>query len=106
MWKVSNGNNELWIFGIIGWIPEGMTWESKKVETVIARSEEYIYLKDSLRMKLPLNPITWYRGIRLWSRVTKNPDGATLKEVLPEELSGAGRQRAPGNVRYLLRGHG
>ncbi len=85
MWKVNKGDHELWIFGILTPLPKNMVWESDKVKSVIDRSQEYIYIKKP-EQKIPLNPFTLYKALRLASQLANNADGRSLEEVLPDDL--------------------
>lgn len=87
-WKVSNGNNEMWIFAFLAPIPQDMIWESAKVETVIAQSQAYLGMPQadvSASPLLLLNPINLVRGYRFAKRLSRNADGATLAAVLPAD---------------------
>ncbi|MES2626261.1 MAG: TraB/GumN family protein [Pseudomonadota bacterium] len=89
LWKVTNGEHVLWIFGSISPIPEDMIWESQKVATVIAQSQEYLSgpsVNASPSMRLLLNPINILRAVRLAKRLSRNTDEATLEQVLPADL--------------------
>jgi hypothetical protein len=89
LWRVSNGDNVLWIFAYLSPIPQDMQWESDRVEGMITRSQEYIGIPDadvSISPLVKFNPISIVRGMRLARRLSRNPDGQTLAEVLPPEL--------------------
>ncbi|HHX83382.1 MAG TPA: hypothetical protein GX696_10425, partial [Pseudomonadaceae bacterium] len=77
MWKVSNGDNSLWIFAYLSPIPEDMIWESDKVEAVIAQSEVYLTMPQT-RAKISrlvlANPINWIRGYRMAKRLSRRPN--------------------------------
>lgn len=89
MWRVTNGNNTLYIFAWLSPIPKDMVWESDRVEQVISEAQEYIPKPEadlSVSPLMMLNPINIFRGIRLGRRLTRNEDGATLDTVLPPAL--------------------
>lgn len=80
LWKVSKGENVMWVFGTYGPLPPNMEWRSRSVEKIIAGSQEY------------LKPPGWFAGVGWMGRISalpfligvkKNPDGAELKDVLP-----------------------
>ena len=84
LWKVSSGTHELWIFGTLPVIPKDITWGSIIVERVIARADE-VLLPPGVDAAAR-NP---FRYVGLFFRVrklTRNEDGAPLKDVLPAEL--------------------
>jgi hypothetical protein len=89
LWRVSNGDNVLWIFAYLSPIPQDMQWESDRTEGMINRSQEYIGMPDADVSVSPLvawNPINIVRGMRLAKRLSRNPDDQTLADVLPPEL--------------------
>lgn len=89
MWRVSKGDHVLWIFPHLSPVPKDMIWETDKVAVVIAKSQEAIGLPRVYWTASPLlllNPVNIFRGLRLAKRLSRNPDGATLEEVLPAEL--------------------
>jgi hypothetical protein len=89
LWRVSKGENVLWIFPYVQWIPEGMLWDSERVARVIAESQEALsppeiwWTPSKLVM---LNPVNIARNERLNGRIERNADGGTLEENLPPEL--------------------
>ena len=85
MWKVSKGEHELWLFGLLIPLPKDMKWESDKVAEVLARSQEYLSIKMP-QQKIPLNPIRLYQAFRMVSSMARNPGGALLGDVVPAEL--------------------
>lgn len=83
LWKVSKGEHVLWIFGTYGPLPSKMTWRSQQVETILAQSQEAIANpsaspKIGILKSLSLAPHLF--------GLTKNPDGATLKQLLPADV--------------------
>jgi uncharacterized protein YbaP (TraB family) len=84
LWKVTSGTHELWIFGTLPVIPKDITWGSVIVERVIARADE-VLLPPGVDAAAR-NP---FRYIGLFFRVrklTRNENGAPLKDVLPADL--------------------
>jgi uncharacterized protein YbaP (TraB family) len=83
LWKVTNGTHVLWVLGTLSPAPRDMTWRSKQVEAVIAQSKEVIE-----RTSIDTN-IGFFTRVRLLPavyRARKNPDGASLKQILTPEL--------------------
>ncbi len=85
MWKVSKDDHSLWIFAILTPLETGMNWQSEEVESVIARAQEYIYIK-SPEPSIPVNPIKLINGLRLAMKIRTNPDDNRLEEVIPADL--------------------
>ncbi len=89
LWRVTNGENVLWIFPYLSPIPKDMIWESERVKRVIAESQEYIgnpRIEADTSPLLMVNPVNWVRGYRLVKRLQRNPDGSSLEEALAPEV--------------------
>jgi len=64
-------------------LPEKMEWRSQQVESVLAQSQEYLTLPGAH------GHVGFFRGLTLLPSligIKKNPDGATLKDVLPADV--------------------
>jgi len=89
LWRVTNGEHVLWIFGYVSPIPKDMQWEAARIESVLSRAQAYLPVPDidvSVSPLVALNPINIYRGMRLAKRLSSNTDKQTLEDVLPPEL--------------------
>jgi hypothetical protein len=89
LWRVVNGENTLYIFPTLSPVPEGILWDTTRVAFVLEESQEVILPPDidaDFSLTLMLNPINLFRGPRLMRRLSRNPDDATLDEVVPAEL--------------------
>lgn len=85
MWKVSKDGRTLWVLGTLSPLPAKMEWVSRDVEAVIAQADEVIW-SPSLVFDADVG---FFRGLLLVPRALKarrNPDGRTLREVLPADL--------------------
>jgi hypothetical protein len=83
LWKVSKGDHVLWIFGAYAPLPKKMTWRSKEVEQIVAESQELVTTVD-IDVDIGI-----FSGIALLPSmigIRKNPDDATLKDVVPPDL--------------------
>jgi uncharacterized protein YbaP (TraB family) len=83
LWKVSKDDHVLWVFGTYTPLPEKMEWRSQQVEAVLAQSQEYL-APPFAHMK-----VGFFRGLTMLPSligVKKNPDGATLHDVLPADV--------------------
>jgi len=85
MWRVSKGDHVLWVMGTLSPVPKKMVWNSRDVEATIAASQ--------LVMKSPGASVDSDLGVFRSAllipslfKARKNPDGATLKDVLPPDL--------------------
>lgn len=83
LWKVSKGDHVLWILGTLSPLPKRMMWRSGGVEKVIAQSQEVIGQEQVSANVGFFREITLIPSL-LHARL--NPDGATLKEILPAPL--------------------
>ena len=80
MWKVSKGDHVLWVFGMYGPVPKDMQWRSREVENVIRNSQEYLSAPSASAKPGFFKSITLLPSL---IGMRKNPDGATLREVMP-----------------------
>ena len=89
LWRVISGDHVMYIFPTLSPVPDEMQWESGRVERVLAESQEAFLAPDvdaDFSKRILFNPINLVRAPRLFNRLSANPDGATLAEVLPPEL--------------------
>lgn len=82
MWKVSKGEHVLWVFGMYGPVPKDMQWRSHEVENVIRNSQEYLSAPSASAKPGFFKSITLLPSL---IGMRKNPDGATLRDVMPEQ---------------------
>ncbi|MEO7430544.1 MAG: TraB/GumN family protein [Dokdonella sp.] len=85
LWKVSRGDHVLWILGTLAPLPKDIEWKSKEVDAVLAQAQE---LLDSPQVGVDAD-IGFFGKLALLPSlvgVRKNPDDATLKEVIPADL--------------------
>ncbi|QCO68114.1 TraB/GumN family protein [Luteimonas yindakuii] len=85
MWKVSWGDNTLYILGTVSPLPRRMEWESAEVEAVVARSQAVI----APPMISVGTDIGFFRGMTLVPallRARNNPGKRPLREAVTPEL--------------------
>ncbi len=88
LWRVSNGEHDLWIFGMLAPVPEDMVWESARIANIIGKAEVYLpQPRFGIRGGLGMvaNPLNWVRGILLAKSITRDPDGRVLQQTLSAE---------------------
>ncbi|HEU4853640.1 MAG TPA: TraB/GumN family protein [Telluria sp.] len=83
LWKISNGENVLWVFGTYSPLPVKMQWRSHEVEAILARSQEFI----SPPIATPdIGKLQIVSMLPFAFGVNKLPDGKTLRDVLPADV--------------------
>ncbi|MYM67408.1 TraB/GumN family protein [Pseudoduganella sp. FT55W] len=83
LWKVSKDDHVLWIFGTYSPLPKKMEWRSQQVETILGQTQEYLSPPGAQAH------VGFFGGLGMLPSligVKKNPDGATLKDVLPADV--------------------
>jgi len=85
LWKVSRDGHVLWILGTISPLPRKLEWYSLPVERVIRDSAEII-VEPTVKLDADIGYFRTMLLIPSLLGARKNPDGATLKEVLPADL--------------------
>jgi hypothetical protein len=83
LWKVSKGEHVLYIFGVHSPLPKKLEWRAQEVETILARSQEFI---ESPATKADIGVFRALTLLPLAIGLEKLPDGAYLKDVLPPEV--------------------
>ncbi|MFT3761825.1 MAG: TraB/GumN family protein [Pseudoxanthomonas sp.] len=84
MWKVSKGDHALWILGTVAPLPGGIEWQADEVRGVLERADQVLG-QPGLDVDADVGV---FRGLLLLPsamKATKNPDGRTLREILPPE---------------------
>lgn len=101
LWKVSKGDHVMWVLGTQSPLPRGMRWESAEVEAALAASQEVLYAPV---VGFSVDAGGFFRNLLVLPRLygaRKNPDGRTLREVLPPDLYA---RWLPLRERYLGKG--
>ncbi len=83
LWKVSNGENVLWILGSLSPLPKKFTWHTGIVKNVITDSQ-VLLMPSTLT-----TDIGFFKGLSLAASVIgvkKNPNKQKLKDIIPEKL--------------------
>ena len=86
MWKVIKGDHTLWIIGTQTPVPQKMTWRAKGLEAVVAQSQEILSEPSA---GVSMKQIGYFTALTMLPsalQLRKNPDDATLKELVPAEL--------------------
>ena len=87
LWKVSNGENVLWILGTLSPLPKKMDWNSKPIEEVIQSSQAFL-LPPIFTISLDKN-LGFFKKLSLVKSVIgikKNPEKQKLIDIVPADL--------------------
>ncbi|WP_229506286.1 TraB/GumN family protein [Massilia sp. BJB1822] len=85
MWRVSKDDHVLWVFAKYGPLPLKMEWRSHEVEAVLAKSQEYLPSPTSHASTGVWGTIKLVTALPSIWNMQNNPNGATLREVVPAE---------------------
>lgn len=99
LWKVGRGDHVMWILGTLSPLPKGITWDSQRVEAVIATAQEVV-LPPEAEMKSNANLFANLAVLPSLIGVRNNPDGKRLRDVVPAELYA---RWSPLKARYIGR---
>ncbi len=86
LWRVSNGENELWILGTLSPLPKKMKWNAQPIEAVISSSNAFM-LPPSI--SFDLDDLGFFKKMSLAKSaigITKNPEKEKLVDVLPKDI--------------------
>jgi hypothetical protein len=86
MWRVSKGDHVLWIVGTLTPVPKKLTWRAKGIEAIVAQAQEVL---GEPAVSVSIKQIGYFTTLFLLPsamEARKNPDGATLKDVVPADL--------------------
>jgi uncharacterized protein YbaP (TraB family) len=81
MWHVRHGDADIWLLGALAPLPRGITWRSRQVERVLAKSSEVLVQKP---FEISIPRVLW---VLLTERsVVLETHGKRLKDALPPNL--------------------
>ena len=87
LWRISNGDNVLWIFPSFAPVPKRMQWDSARVERVLAEAGVYLTAPSwGFSFSSTGGPKNWRDEARLNDRLMHSPGYKKLQEVLRPEL--------------------
>ncbi len=80
MWHVSRGNAQLWVLGSLSPLPQGITWRSQQVESVLDFTTQVLVQKP---LDIGIARVLW---LFITERSLLMAHGGKLKDVLPAGL--------------------
>jgi len=86
VWKVSKGEHVMWVFGLYSPLPKNMEWDAGRVERLLSQSQVLLAPPSASAH------VGFFKGLSLLPQlprligIRKNPDGATLHDVLPADV--------------------
>lgn len=86
LWRVSKGDHDLWILGTVSPVPKRMEWHSPKTEAVLVQTQEIIGQPGIVASLSAGGMFRAAFAMPTMLRARKNPDGRTLRDVLPADL--------------------
>lgn len=81
LWRVSNGDHDLWILGTLSPLPKRMQWESGKVQRLVAQAQELL-AEPSVTVNAKLGFFSRLALIPTALRARNDPDGRSLQQQL------------------------
>jgi hypothetical protein len=81
-WKVSNGQNTLWLLATVRPLPRNLEWETIKLERALAQSQ-LLLSGPGVTMDADIGFFGKIGLVPSLLKARKNPEGKTLKDVLP-----------------------
>lgn len=82
IWRIINGDHDLWILGYPKWVSGDVSWQSNFLQDVMTHSEEFLTFTG---MRLTsANPLKLMRGLRKFRQMQRIPGRERLEDVLSE----------------------
>lgn len=85
MWKVTSGEDVLWVLGTLSPLPAEMAWQSDEVDAVLAQAGAVI-AAPGFDIDADVGVLGRIALLPVLAGARRNPDGRTLEEVLTPEL--------------------
>ncbi|MFO0115829.1 MAG: TraB/GumN family protein [Betaproteobacteria bacterium] len=88
MWKISKGNNTLWVIATHTPVPQNMKWRAKGIKEVVAGAQEVLSapsISVSTKNLGFLQTLSLLPVLPMAMEGRKNPDGARLKDLIPAD---------------------
>ena len=82
IWRITNGDHDLWILGYPKWVSGDVSWQSNFLEDVMTHSEEFLTF-TGMRLATA-NPLKLMRGLRKFRQMQRIPERGRLEDVLSE----------------------
>lgn len=89
LWQVKSGDNVLWVLAGLRLVAKDVTWRSKQVEEVLAKTKEVLVVHgsgDTPESARPTVELTPKEREALAEKTRRLPAGRTLRDVLPSDM--------------------
>jgi hypothetical protein len=89
MWKVTKGNNTLWVIATHTPVPQNMKWRAKGIKEIVASAQEVLSAPSagvSTKQMSFLATLALIPALPMAMEGRKNPDGVRLKELIAPEI--------------------
>lgn len=83
LWKIYKGDHVLWLLGGYSPLPKKLQWRSQQAETALTNSQEVILYPQA---NVEAGFFSKLAALPSLIGLKKNPDGATLQEIVPEDI--------------------
>jgi hypothetical protein len=86
MWKVTKGDNTLWIVGTHEPVPQKMKWRAKGIREIVAQSQEILSAPST---RISTKQIGFFNALTMVPAAMesrKNPNGESLKDIVPADI--------------------
>jgi TraB family protein len=85
MWKVSKDDHSLWVLGTVSPLPSGISWKSDEVKSVLEQADQVLG-PPGVVVGADIGVLKGLMLLPAALKASKNPDGKTLKDVLPADV--------------------
>ena len=85
LWRVSKGEHVLWVMGTLSPLPRKMTWLSSEADAILADAQEVVR-SPGVSFDADVGIVRGALLIPSLLKARRNPQGSTLKDVLPADL--------------------
>ena len=71
LWRIENGENTFWVFGVVSTIPKSFEWDPSGIEHILSNSQQYFPLIERSVIVSIFNPIKAIGMSRKFNKLKK-----------------------------------